>query len=272
VGRGHVEAEPTIGLLHPGEMGAALAMQLRRERPILWASAGRSIATAERAELAGLRDAATVAELTESCDVIFSVCPPHAALAVAGSVAGLGFTGIYVDANAVSPQTARQIASVIEEGGGTYVDGGIVGPPPRDGVPTRLYLSGSEASAVTGIFRDTVVQARTVSDEPGSASAVKMAYSAWSKGAAALLLAIRALARAEDIEATLLEEWLESAPELPERSRRAAVSAGRKGWRFAGEMDEIASTFAAAGLPGGFHEAAAEIYRRFPELAAEGEP
>ena len=231
---------------------------------MLWASSGRSAATAQRAQRAGLRDEGTVDELTESSDVIFCVCPPHAALAVAGAVAG--FTGIYVDANAVSPQTARQIASVIEEGGGQYVDGGIVGPPPREGVATRLYLSGSMASAVATLFRDTVVQARIVSDEPGSASAVKMAYAAWSKGAAALLLAIRALARAEDVEASLLDEWHESAPELPERSARAALSAGRKGWRFAGEMDEIARTFAAAGLPDGFHQAAAEVFRRSPEL------
>ena len=265
-------ADPVIGLLHPGEMGAALAMQLRPGRPILWASSGRSVATAQRAEQAGLRDVATVEELAESSDVILSVCPPHAALDVAESVAGFGFTGVYVDANAVSPQTAREMASAIEERGGRYVDGGIVGSPPREGVPTRLYLSGSMAPAVAELFRDTVVQARVVSDEPGSASAVKMAYAAWSKGAAALLLAIRALARAEGIEATLLEEWQESVPELPERSDRAALSAGRKGWRFAGEMDEIASTFAAAGLPAGFHEAAAEIYRRFPELTTGREP
>jgi 3-hydroxyisobutyrate dehydrogenase-like beta-hydroxyacid dehydrogenase len=248
-------------------MGAALAMQLRPECPIVWASWGRSVATARRAEQAGLRDVATVEELAESSDVILSVCPPHAALEVSGSVAAYGFRGVYVDANAVSPQTAREMASVIEEHGGHYVDGGIVGPPPREGVPTRLYLSGSMSPAVADLFLGTVVQARVVSGEPGSASAVKMAYAAWSKGAAALLLAIRALARAEEIEATLLDEWEESAPELPERSRRAAVSAGRKGWRFAGEMEEIARTFAAAGLPDGFHQAAAEVFRRFPELS-----
>jgi hypothetical protein len=126
--------------------------------------------------------------------------------------------------------------------------------------------------AVAGIFRDTVVQARIVSEEPGSASAVKMAYAAWTKGTAALLLAIRALARAEGIEDALLAEWEKSIPALPERSERARLATGRKGWRWAGEMDEIASTFAAAGLPAGFHEAAAEIFRRYPELAAGPEP
>jgi 3-hydroxyisobutyrate dehydrogenase-like beta-hydroxyacid dehydrogenase len=259
-------SDSVVGLRHPGEMGAALALQLRPERPTLWASFGRSPATAARAELAGLRDVATVEALVDSSDVILSVCPPHVALDIADSVAGVGFTGVYVDANAVSPQTAREMASAIEERGGDYVDGGIIGSPPREGVPTRLYLSGSKATAVAELFRDTVVHARVVSGEPGSASAVKMAYAAWSKGAAALLLAIRALARADGVEDTLLDEWQESAPELPERSRRAALSTGRKGWRFAGEMDEIARTFAAAGLPDGFHRAAAEVFRRSPEL------
>jgi 3-hydroxyisobutyrate dehydrogenase-like beta-hydroxyacid dehydrogenase len=254
-----------VGLLHPGEMGAALAMQLRRGRPVLWASSGRSVETAQRAEQAGLRDVGTVEALMESSDIILCVCPPHGALAVAESIAG--FNGIYVDANAVSPMTARQIASVVEEGGAQSVDGGIVGPPPRNGVPTSLYLSGTTAPTVAHLFRDTVVRARVVSDEPGSASAVKMAYAAWTKGTAALLLAIRALARAENVEASLLEEWQESVPELPERSRRAALAAGRKGWRWGGEMDEIASTFAAAGLPDGFHQAAAEVFRRSPELS-----
>ena len=102
-------ADSVIGLLHPGEMGAALAMQLRPGRPILWASSGRSVATAQRAEQAGLRDVATVEELAESSEVILSVCPPHAALDVASRWQALGFTGVYVDANAVSPQTAREI-------------------------------------------------------------------------------------------------------------------------------------------------------------------
>ena len=114
------------------------------------------------------------------------------------------------------------------------MDGGIVGPPPRDGVPTSLYLSGAMAPAVADLFRDTVVQARVVSDEPGSASAVKMAYAAWTKGTAALLLAIRALARAEGVEETLLAEWEESIPELPERSVRAAVAADSEGLALGG--------------------------------------
>jgi len=238
-------------------MGAAVGAALRtRGETVLWASAGRSAATAERAARAGLADAGSVAELCRCCDVLISVCPPHAALDVARSAAG--FRGIYVDANAVSPATARSI------GGETarFVDGGIVGPPPHEPGTTRLYLAGTEAAQVAGLFAGTTLEARVVSEAPGAASAVKMAYASWTKGGAALLLASRALARAEGVEDTLLEEWSLSLPELLERLPAAARSAEAKGWRWVGEMEEIAASHAAAGLPDGFHRAAAEIFRR----------
>ena len=92
-----------VGVLHPGEMGAALGAALRAKgETVLWASTGRSPATAYRASTAGLTDVVTVEELARRSEVILSICPPHAALEVARSVAG--FDGIYVDANAVSPR------------------------------------------------------------------------------------------------------------------------------------------------------------------------
>jgi len=172
------------------------------------------------------------------------------------------FRGLYLDANAVSPGTARQVAAIAEAGGASYVDGGIVGPPPLAPGHTRLYLSGPRAAEVQALFGGTDVDARIV-PPPGTASAVKMAYASWTKGSAALLLAARALARAEGVESVLLEEWGISQPGLERRSAAAAGSAAAKGWRWVAEMEEIAATMAAAGLPEGFHQAAAEIYRGF---------
>jgi hypothetical protein len=108
------------------------------------------------------------------------------------------------------------------------------------------------------------VQPRVLEGPAGDASAIKCAFAGWTKGSGALLLAIRAFARAEGVEAALLEEWAASLPELEQRSEDARRSASTKGWRWVGEMEEIASAFAAHGLPGGFHEAAADIYRRPP--------
>ena len=239
-----------VGLLHPGEMGSALGDALvGAGHEVVWASDGRSDAT--RARAGAFRDAGTLEAVADASDVLLSVCPPHAALGVAS--AARGFVGLYVDANAVSPVTAREVAAMHPR----FVDGGIVGSPPRRAGTTRLYLSGEEASLVAALYEGTVVDARVVPD----ASALKMVYAAWSKGTAALLLAIRDVARADGVWGELQKEWQESAPELFDRLASAERSASAKGWRWIGEMEEIAATFAAAGAPPGFHEAAAEVYR-----------
>jgi 3-hydroxyisobutyrate dehydrogenase-like beta-hydroxyacid dehydrogenase len=237
-------------------MGSALgAALLAAGHEVLWASEGRSPETTQRAR--GLTDVGDTASLAARSEVIVSVCPPHAAKDVLRSVSG--FEGVYVDANAVSPATARELAA----GAPRLVDGGIIGPPPREAGTTRLYLSGAEAASAARLFAGTNVDARVVSTEIGDASALKMTYAAWSKGSAALLLAIRATARSEGVEEPLLAEWSLSVPGLEARSDGAVRSAEAKGWRWVGEMEEIAATFGAAGQPEGFHLAAAEIFRRF---------
>jgi len=209
-----------------------------------------------RAHEAELEDVRSPGELLAGSDVVLCVCPPHAARDVADSAGG--FNGLYVDANAVAPATARAIGESLEC---AFVDGGIVGPPPREAGSTRLYLSGERAEDVAELFAGSVVDARVVSGEAGDASAVKTAYAAWTKGTAALLLATRELAKAEGVEPALVAEWRLSIPELEQRYERAVASAGAKGWRWVGEMEEIAAAFTAAGLPDGFHRAAADVFR-----------
>ena len=256
-----------IGLLNPGEMGAAVGRCLTSAGfPVVWASAGRSPETAGRAAAAGLTDAGTPRELAARSQVILSICPPHAAVDVAWAVHG--FTGLYLDANAIAPATARAAAELITSNGGTYVDGGIIGPPPITPGTTRLYLSGAHAHTIAALFEGTGLEARIIVGPAMAASAVKMAYAAWTKGTAALLLAARALAEAEGVEDALLAEWALSQPHLRAQSERAAESGARKGWRWIAEMEEIAHCMAEAGLPDGFHQAAAEIYRRCPRLLA----
>jgi 3-hydroxyisobutyrate dehydrogenase-like beta-hydroxyacid dehydrogenase len=238
-----------VGLLHPGEMGAAVGdVLVDRGHEVLWASAGRSDATRGRA--ARFADAGTVEEVAARADAIVSICPPHAALEVASAVAP--FDGLYLDANAVSPQTAQLLVALFPR----YVDGGIVGGPPRES-GTRLYLSGPRAREAASLFEGSLLEPRVVTD----ASALKMAYSAWSKGSAALLLATRDVAERYGVGEALAAEWADSVPELEARLARAERSAAAKGWRWIGEMEEIADTFAAAGAPDGFHRAAAEVYR-----------
>ncbi len=175
---------------------------------------------------------------------------------------------MYVDANAISPATSRTVAEIVEAAGASYVDGGIIGPPPAEPGGTRLYLCGRRAAEIVDLFAGTGVEARIVGGRPGAASAVKMAYAAWTKGTAALVLAARALASAEGVQDTLLAEWALSQPDLAGRTRDAARSAAVKGWRWVGEMEEIADSMAAAGLPPGFHQSAAEVFRRQPQAAS----
>jgi 3-hydroxyisobutyrate dehydrogenase-like beta-hydroxyacid dehydrogenase len=167
-----------------------------------------------------------------------------------------------VDGNAIAPATTRDVGAIVATSGATFVDGGIIGPPPRRPGVSRLYLSGSEAADVAALFGGSLLEAITLDGPVGAASAIKMAFAGWNKGSQALLLAIRALAMQEGVDEALLAEWARSMPELPKRSTDAVAANARKAWRFVGEMEEITATFEAAGLPGDFHEAAAEIYRR----------
>ncbi len=255
-------------LLHPGAMGASIGAALvGNGHHTAWIPDGRSAATRMRAAQAGLQSTASLADGVAQAQGVISVCPPEAALEVARGVSEAGFGGIYVDGNAIAPATAEQIEKLF---GARYVDGGIIGPPAwREGA-TRFYLSGARADEIAALFLGSLVDARPLRAEPAAAntaaSALKMAYAAFTKGSSALLLGVRALADRHGLTDELLAEWDTSQPGLRQRSAGTARSTSQKAWRFAGEMREIASAFDAAGLPGGFHAAAAEIYERMAPL------
>ncbi len=142
-----------IGLLHPGEMGAGIGSTLvHAGHQVLWFADGRSDETARRASVAGLV-AESLDEIVQRCGLIVSICPPHAAIDVARLVVGTQstFSGIYLDANAISPPTAALISSIVTDTGARYVDGSIIGsPPPKDRF--RFYLSGSHAAAIAELL------------------------------------------------------------------------------------------------------------------------
>jgi 3-hydroxyisobutyrate dehydrogenase-like beta-hydroxyacid dehydrogenase len=256
-------------------MGAALAGALaaaQSDVTIGWASEGRSSDSRSRAETAGLLDLGKVGDLASWAEVVISVCPPGAAEAVADTVAGAGFAGLYVDANAIAPATARRIGNRLESAGAVFVDGGIVGPPPETPGTTRLYLAGERADDIAALFAGGPPETVVVPGGVGAASAVKAAYAAWTKGSGALLLAARALARAEGVEDTLVAEWDRSQPGLAVHSEEAASGAGPKAWRLVAEMEEQAEAFAGAGLPDGFSRAAADVFARMEGFRDAGAP
>jgi hypothetical protein len=232
-----------VGLLFPGEMGAAVGNAVRGE--VLWASDGRSDATRRRA--AAFRDVGSVDELVRRSEVVLSICPPAIAEDVARQVFDRGFEGVFVEANAISPERMRRIATF----GPRVVDGSIVA---ASGI--NLYLAGEAAAEVAGLFGDGEVKAITLDAPVGAASGLKMAFGGWNKIGIALTAQAHAIARAYGVV-----EQLEAEGVPADRLERVADRA----WRWAPEMEEIADLCRELGLSEAIPRGAAEFYRALSE-------
>jgi 3-hydroxyisobutyrate dehydrogenase-like beta-hydroxyacid dehydrogenase len=252
-----------IGILHPGEMGVSIAASaINSGNSVYWVSQNRSDKSHVRAEQHHLIDAESLSQLCRICEVILCICPPHGAEDVANSVINHGFKGYYLDANAISPQRTAKIGQIMETNGIRFIDGGIIGGPAWKPKETQLYLSGKDARIIADCFSKGLLETKIIGDEIGKASALKMCYAAYSKGTTALLVAILAAAESLGVRNELYQQWDMDDSNFSDQTNRRATRVTAKAWRFEGEMYEIASTFQAAGLPSGFHEAAAEIYHR----------
>jgi 3-hydroxyisobutyrate dehydrogenase-like beta-hydroxyacid dehydrogenase len=244
-------------------MGISIAASAQNSgHHVYWASDGRSPATRARAEKFGLRDAHTLANLCAECAIIVSVCPPHAAESVANQVVASGFAGRYLDANAISPERSAQIGRTMAASGVGFVDGGIIGGPAWERGSTWLYLSGPQADEVAACFAAGPLETRVLGRSIGTASALKMCYAAYTKGTTALLCAILATAEQLGVREALAQQWTHDQAGFAEDTAQRVRRVTAKAWRFVGEMEEIAATFHDAGMPGEFHAAAADIYRR----------
>jgi 3-hydroxyisobutyrate dehydrogenase-like beta-hydroxyacid dehydrogenase len=256
-----------IGLLHPGEMGISVAASaINSGHKVYWASEGRSNETQARAEMYGLIDAGSLVRLCERCEIILSVCPPQAAENTARSAIEAGFKGLFTDANAISPQRSIRIGQLMERSGARFVDGSIIGGPAWKPKETWLYLAGTHAEEITRCFANGPLEVKVIGNEIGKASALKMCYAAYSKGTTALLAAIMATAEAYGVRGDLYEQWDMDAADFSNQANQRVSRATAKAWRFEDEMREIAATFREAGLPGGFHDAAAKVYNRMKGL------
>ncbi len=231
-----------VGLLFPGEMGALVGSAVAGE--VLWASEGRSEATRRRAE--AFRDVGTIRELVAESELVISLCPPVIAEDVAGEVAAEGFEGIYVEANAVAPERVKRIAGYLRCVDGAVISAGDV----------NLYLSGEaqDVASVAALFPEGEVKPIPLEGGIGAASALKMAFGGWNKIGSALTAQAYAIARAYGVEDALAAEGVDS---------QRFVRSARKAWRWAPEMEEVADTAEALGLPGGMGRGAADLFRRW---------
>jgi 3-hydroxyisobutyrate dehydrogenase-like beta-hydroxyacid dehydrogenase len=252
----------TIALFHAGDMGSGVGAGLvAGGRRVLCALDGRSPATRGRAAKAGLQDVGSLEAAVAGAGVVLSICPPHAALELARKVAACGFKGLYIDANAIAPGTARQGAAAIEAAGGTFVDGGIIGAPPTAERPGKIILSGPRAQGAAQLFEGSYTRTAVIEGGIGAASAFKMCFAAWTKGTWLMLASIYATAQREGVEGALRAEWERVNPDLAKQLGAPSLNPA-KAWRWLSEMQEMAATFEAAGQPGGFALGGAEICRR----------
>jgi 3-hydroxyisobutyrate dehydrogenase-like beta-hydroxyacid dehydrogenase len=256
-----------IGILHPGEMGISIAASAKNSGcEVYWASEGRSAATRERSTKLGLLDARTLDALCDTCPIVLSVCPPHAAESLASSVLRAGFRGVFVEANAIAPQRTIQIGESLTREGITFVDGGIIGLPAWKPHSTCLYLAGPRAPEVADCFAAGPLDTEILGSEVGKASALKMCYAANTKGTVALLAAIITTAENLGVREALFDRWRHDEGQFPDQVQRRIQANAPKAWRFVGEMEEISRTFNSAGAPGEFLDGAREIYQRLAEF------
>jgi 3-hydroxyisobutyrate dehydrogenase-like beta-hydroxyacid dehydrogenase len=246
-------------------MGSAIAAQLRvAGHRVLWCPVGRSAGSVRRAEQAGLEPAADLAELLAASEAVFSICPPAAAQELAEEVATAGFGGIFVEANAISPQRMSAIARRFGSTDARVVDGAIIGPPPSTADQARVYLSGPGAAVAIVLGLLDLGSARPVSlgERIGQASALKMAYGSFQKTSRALAAVSHAIADDYGVtEELLVEADLLGPNALIDRDH--LPSAAARAWRWAPEMLEAAESARALGLPDALATGSAEVMARW---------
>ncbi|MEM7016832.1 MAG: DUF1932 domain-containing protein [Pseudomonadota bacterium] len=254
---------PTIAIFSPGDMGHAVGQFLHTDgHRIISCLRERSAVTRQRAERAGFENVDTLAQAVDEADLILSIMPPDAALKFASDVAALlpqcASPPVFVDCNAISPDTVRGIAKTITDAGAKFIDAGIVGPPPGRGEP-RFYTSGEYAPLFDELDGKGII-VRNIGAEIGQASGLKMCYASLTKGLMTLWTAGLMTAERLDLFEPLTKELAESQGHLYNFAKVSLPRLPADSGRWIGEMEQIAETYAAVGVTDGFHRGAAEVF------------
>lgn len=255
----------TVAILMPGDMGHGIGRALREHgHEVITCLAGRSERTRGLAAAAGLEDVADLETLTKRADIILSILPPARAVdqarEVAAAMQASGAKPVYVDCNAVSPDTARKVGQAITSAGAPFIDAGIIGLAPGKGGRTRVHVSGPDTAPMEALDGKGF-EVIPLGEGIGRASALKMCYAGLTKGTFTLHTAVLLTAEMLGVGPELYDEFEISQPAALATMRRSVPRLPADSGRWIGEMEEIAATFAGAGVPSGFHEAAAEIFR-----------
>jgi putative dehydrogenase len=234
---------PVVAVVAPGNMGAAVARRLTEHGvKVLTTLAGRADASVSRAAAAGMTDV-PLDRLT-GAEIVLSILPPAHALSFAEQMAPLLLAAerkpVFVDCNAVSPQTARQIGAVVAAAGAPFIDASIIGLAPQPGQPSpHFYASGGSAARLQ-VLGQYGLDIRVLDEPVGAASALKMSYAGINKGLAAIAAAMILAASRSGATEALYREMSESLPGLLGSLRRQIPDMLPKAYRWVAEMREIA--------------------------------
>ena len=255
----------TVAIMSPGDMGHAVGQVLSESGiDVITCTDGRSQRTKNLAEMAGLRQVATLEDMVIQADLVLSIMVPSKAMSFVREISphfeSSKTPTYFADCNAVSPQSALAMEEVINQAGGKFIDGGIIGTAPTKGDTPRFYVSGPDASVVMELDgRGIIVKA--IGNKVGQASGIKMCYAALTKGTNTLHVALLTAASRMGLTDDLRKEF-----EFSQKSHLAAMEKGisrlpANAHRWIGEMEEIAATFENLGVTPNFHKGAAEIYK-----------
>ena len=265
-----------IAVIAQGMMGAGVGRRLHESgakvRTLL---TGRSAKSAERARAAGMEPAKDEHALLADADFFLSILPPGESESLAQHLAptlkALDRKPVYVDCNAISPQTATRIGEITAPTGADFVDAGIIGGPPRPGYSPTIYASGPTASQ-TAVLRDWGIDWRVIDGPAGAASALKMSYAGITKGTTAIASAMLLGAARFGCADALIAELTESQPEMLARFRESIPRMYDKAYRWVAEMQEI-SDFLEKNPPSrDIYAAIARLYDHLATAYAEKEP
>ncbi len=256
---------PTVAIIAPGNMGSAVGRRLTENKvKVLTLLAGRSAASATRASAAGMAAVAD-AQLTEA-DFLLSIVPPGDALALAKRLAPVLAAAnkkpVYVECNAVSPNTMLDIAAVVGATGCPFVGAAIIGPPPKPGSTNTKFYTAGPAASLFAKFNDYGLIVRVLEGPLTAASALKMSYAGITKGFTALGAAMMLAATRGGSAAALKAELAESQPALLGYLTRQTPAMYPKAYRWVAELDEIAAFVGKDYPEHAMLEAAARLYER----------
>lgn len=260
-----------IGILSIGEMGFHWAKLLKSQgMDVVTYDRDRGEVSRKRGENAGVKSLVSMAELVEQADLIVSIVVPFAATRVASKVAeAVAQTGrknlLFLDANAISPMTADEIARILAPVEVHFVDGCIIGSAAKMGKGTMVYVSGPDAARLTALeaFK---IPVKLLGSHTNQASAFKVVYAGLTKGLQALFCELLMGARRFGLVDELRAQYEDSFPGLLDKVAPSIVGLRIHAGRRAEEMDELKRTFNHHGLESVMAPAAQKVLESIAAL------